>query len=123
MGVPSGPASRAIEAVGQRVTLATETVTVDHTSDWDDETYDETVDEVTAIVETPGGRADAERNEAGRDFEVDKVVHVPGGTDHPFSDGAGDTTPTEVTVGHETYATVQWQRRGNGTVRLEVTRT
>lgn len=121
-GVNVGYARQQITRYGQTVTLSTETVTVDHSTDWDDETYTEESDtDVKAIVNTPRS-ATTEGSETGRGVNVDRIVFLRDDVDHTIRDGTGDATPTVVTIDGVKYAVQQFENRANGVYRLEVGR-
>lgn len=120
--VNSGYSRSLITQLGQTVTLTTETVTVDHNTDWDDETYTEEQDtDVKAIVDTPRG-ATVSRSEVSRGIDADRIVWLRDDVDHDIRDGTGDATATRVTIGGVVYAVQQHEDRGTGVIRLEVGR-
>lgn len=112
-----------ITKMGQSVSISSETVTVNQSSDWEDETYTETTATAKAIVSRPrqGNRVGGEA-ESG--VEVDRVIYFRDDITDSITiyDGTGDATPTRVTIDGVEFTVVYFEDRGNGVVRCEVTR-
>lgn len=121
-GMNTGINAALITQLGTTVTLETESVTVDSSSDWDDETYTaETDTGVKAIVDSPRS-ATTSLGETGRGVAADRILWLRDDVSHTLSDGTGDSAPTLVTIDGVGYVVQEFEDRGTGVIRLEVAR-
>jgi len=120
----SGPSKRYLTRHGRPITIITEDVTHDATSDWGDQSVSTRTHTTNAIIREPA-RTNTQRNEATDDRQVTRELHLDSAVTNEITirDSADANGPaTRVDIDGNEYTVVMYDDTRMGLFYMEVVR-